>query len=678
MESKILQLKEEFTTKTRALENANRILKSEFVGIDNIIDEVIENVRSWYIMSSIQEKPTVINLWGLTGTGKTSLVLRLMELIDFSDKTYRFDLGEKEGTRSFKNSLSELCENKDDAPIAIVLDELQHARTLVGPSREEIENDENRMIWELIDSGKVSYIEWRRGMWMLEDVTMILSKLLNAGVKVRNGKVTTNKSLYQSEMEIEVEDNQPLLFVPENEYDRIIDLAGKKLKISLKKDLKDLLTKLNGDETLFFLRKVLTIAKQPAVKNFSKAIIFVLGNVDEAYSMSGNFNADISADAFYEISLEINVPEIKKALRQRFRDEQIARLGNIHIIYPALSSESYFSIIRLELSRLKTRIYEMLDIQLEFEDSLVEEIYKEGVYPTQGARPLFTTIHQMVKSKLAVYMNVILEHELVANKLVLSVTEGQLMCKFYNDHVFKFVYTDTITSNLEKLRKPKFDEEQAIAAVHEAGHAVLLVALMNTIPEMVVSVTSDTDAFGFVFSKNDKTYYSRADVIPRTAVKLGGIVAEELIFGEEHLTSGGSSDLRMATGDLMSLYKQSGFGSTAMNYSLSKGLVEYSYHNSDEIENEVKQVLEEAKLFAREKLMENKTLLLAMADVLSEEPKLDKEKIKQLVELYSDIDISKQDKCNFYREKLKAQVMNKGVLESTLGSNPLVLNRGGK
>ena len=152
-------------------------------------------------MSFIQERPAVINLWGLTGVGKTSLILRLMDLIGFSDMTFRLDLGEKEGGMSFRNSLADLCENKNDAPIVIVLDEFQHARTLKGsgPFKEEIENDKNRMVWELIDSGKVSYIGWKRGLWNFEEVLMKLKKLLISGVEVKEGVVVKGHELYLKE-----------------------------------------------------------------------------------------------------------------------------------------------------------------------------------------------------------------------------------------------------------------------------------------------------------------------------------------------------------------------------------------------------------------------------------------------------------------------------------------------
>ncbi len=226
MSTKMLELKEEFTEKRAILENARTVLKTEFIGIDRIIDEVIDNVSSWFILSDIQEKPIVINLWGLTGVGKTSLVTRLIELMNFKNKFFRFDLGEKTGTFSFRQSLSELCANSDSSPIIIALDEFQHSRTVTGPFRTEKETDNNRMVWELVDSGIIQYVEWKRGLWAFENHIEKLSYLLTAGVEVENGIVVTEKNLFCKETEETYEDDKVLLFVSGNWYGHIIDFAG--------------------------------------------------------------------------------------------------------------------------------------------------------------------------------------------------------------------------------------------------------------------------------------------------------------------------------------------------------------------------------------------------------------------------------------------------------------------
>jgi ATP-dependent Clp protease ATP-binding subunit ClpA len=64
--------------------------------------------------------------------------------------------------------------------------------------------------------------------------------------------------------------------------------------------------------------------------------------------------SDTDADIFHKHSLRINLIEIKDALKSRFKPEQIARFGNTHVIYPALSRSSYETIIRRKVGTSST------------------------------------------------------------------------------------------------------------------------------------------------------------------------------------------------------------------------------------------------------------------------------------------------------------------------------------
>ena len=88
------QYKKHLQEKRVVLNNAVIQLKKEFIGIDSIIDQIANTITSWFFFPEIQDRPIIINLWGLTGIGKTSLIKRLTELIGFSEHYFRFDLGE--------------------------------------------------------------------------------------------------------------------------------------------------------------------------------------------------------------------------------------------------------------------------------------------------------------------------------------------------------------------------------------------------------------------------------------------------------------------------------------------------------------------------------------------------------------------------------------------------------
>jgi cell division protease FtsH len=654
----IIENKALFNAKMLKLQHAQELLKSEYFGIDQVIDDILENVRSWYILPDLQERPAIINLWGLTGTGKTSLVIRLMELLEFSDKTYRFDLGDKSESRSFSSTISDLCENSDESPLVLILDEFHQARTLRGQNLEEVENDQNRMIWELIDSGKISYNEWSYELISLESMTRKMMNLVNSGVRVENGLVLEKKELFIHEMELTCSEEDALPFIDKDQYSAIINLAGDYFKIQLKHDLEQKLMQMNGSESLKFLSKVIINGSKPKTKSFAKAIIFVIGNIDEAYAMSNNYNADISADEFYEISLKINVPDIKQALRQRFRNEQIARLGNIHIIYPALKKSAYESIIHRELNRIQSNIQALTGIVVNFDDTVAQELYKEGVYPNQGARPIFTTIYQMVQSKIGLFIQTQLEEDVASDSLNLTVRDGHLVCDYVKNNAIIREFSTPISYNLENLRKSKHDEMQAISAVHEAGHALLSIALFGQIPETVYSITSQSHSAGFVYIRSDAEFIARNQIIPRIAVLLGGIVAEEIIFGQEFLSSGGDSDIQKATEMIMSLYKKSGFGKRPIKYAQSENEDELVYHDIDEIEREIEHLIDAGKKLAIENLNAEKKLFLAIAEQLATIPKLDKTEIEALINEHATQKLNGLFSSDYYRNALSVAIKN--------------------
>ena len=660
MEANKLDLKNDFLNKQAVLDNARKILKQEFIGINEIIDEIIDNVSSWFFLPDLQEKPVVVNLWGLTGVGKTSLVNRLVELLDFEDSFYRFDLGEKEGSFSFRDSLDELCENNDSSPVIIALDEIQHSRTVSGPFRQEVDNDKNRMIWEMIDSGRIQYVEWKRGLWSFEDLIYKLLHLLKAGVEVEKGVVVNNIELYCNEMRVSVGEGERVLFVPDDEYETILEFAGEQLGLHLKKDVAKILLSFSANDTILFLNKVLKIGKRPSIKNFTKSLIFVLGNLDEAYTMSDNFSADIDADEFNKLSKKITVPKIKKALQNRFRNEQIARLGNIHIIYPALDKLSYQIIINNELKKYAKNLTNTFKIGVVFDNSINDIIYNEGVYPTQGVRPIFTSIHQVLKSKISFFYSVIFLKTLDIDSLHFSVRNRKLACDYRKKQQNVYSLETDITTTLENVRQTIKDDLQAITAVHESGHTVLSIVLLRTIPDVVYSITTDADSQGFVYSSFAWKYISRKELIPRVAMMLGGYVAEELIFGKENLTSGASSDIEKATEFLSTMYKNNGMGQTPIKYSIPIKEENDSYHQFGAVEEEIKNAIEEAKLLAEKTLKSEQKLLLSLADFLSDNRMLRKNDIKRFVEkaISNNVDFIEDGDYLFYREHLKKQIKN--------------------
>ncbi len=71
IDNNIEEYRKTLLEKKNLLDSAIVQLKSEFIGIDNVIDQIADAIGSWLFFPEMQEKPVIINLWGLTGIGKT-------------------------------------------------------------------------------------------------------------------------------------------------------------------------------------------------------------------------------------------------------------------------------------------------------------------------------------------------------------------------------------------------------------------------------------------------------------------------------------------------------------------------------------------------------------------------------------------------------------------------------
>src|SRR6056297_2304490 len=152
MKESIAQLQSTLKQKQQVLDHAKQTLKSEFVGIDRVIDKIFEWIGPWFLFPNMQEKPLVINLWGMTGVGKSSLVNRLVELLGFSNRYYRYDMGEisQDSNMNVNDQLKDLSEKKEPEPFIISFDEFQHARNIDEDNR-EIQKPDSRIVWKILD-----------------------------------------------------------------------------------------------------------------------------------------------------------------------------------------------------------------------------------------------------------------------------------------------------------------------------------------------------------------------------------------------------------------------------------------------------------------------------------------------------------------------------------------------
>lgn len=142
---------------------------------------------------------------------------------------------------------------------------------------------------------------------------------------------------------------------------------------------------------------------------------------------------------------------------------------------------------------------------------------------------------------------------------------------------------------LDRSHISKLDKE--ITAYHEAGHALVskLVDKNNRVTK--VSIIPSTKGIGG-FSLNippERIYSTKKDIINNIMIALGGRVAEELIYGEDNITSGASSDLKRATELVLSM-----IGNLGMDEYM--GLVNYDIIASKNINLDNKLILRSNEL----------------------------------------------------------------------------------
>lgn len=652
----------ELMHKQKQLDEIKIQLNKEFFGIHQVITQIMDTISPWYLFNHLQESPLIVNLWGLTGTGKTALVKRLVELLDKKQAFFHFDMGDL-SNKSLNRELSEALKVYEGDDYIICLDEFQHAKSKDEMNKEtKIKTDFN--IWNFLDTGEFDFSSI--GHWMKPYISRYdsLKTWIEYGFKLENGLVYINQQPQKIRGYIK------RLFETE-ETDEFVESFDKSERIRISKLFSDRFKNIfefdkfyfnsNENDILCLLFEASRKEREQEKGKMKKSLVFILGNLDEAYRMSENFNADISADAFYKISLRINISDIKYALKRRFRNEQIARLGNNHVIYPALSERAFQKIIEVKLQSIATKFLEYTQIRLEFSDSIFDMLFKNGVYPTQGVRPLLSSIKTYIDAKLGNILTYMLENEISANLIKMDLEKNNLIATYiYADEVLAS-HKLQLDLSLENIRSKTNNNKKAVTAIHEAGHAVVSIVLLKEIPSQLNANSTDAESDGFMFSDADHDIIAKHQLLKMLARFLAGLEAEALIFGESNITLGASSDYQQATEFALKAFRESGMGGVLGYHQKASTQNPFTFESKLlHIEDEVMKLLHEAKLKARDILLNEKTLLLKIASFLVTNNSMNKSDLENHIEGYAksiSLQSIKEDEYqNFYAQALQKAV----------------------
>lgn len=627
------------------LESARTTLKEEFVGIDEQIDEIVELTHSWYCFPEGQIRPTVVNLVGMTGVGKTSVVERLFQLLEMENVYYKLDMGYyAKDTENLKHELSKKVKNYDGSPFCFVLDEFQLCRS-IDEHGDEVDRSNFRPIWDLLDNGKLNLIEPNNGAETLHMLMVKLEHCIAEGVTSKGLTITNGakyfvgmfgKDAFDEEEYFDIEAPKTAktpTMVPSNYFYYIQQCAPN--RFVGEGELHSYLSSLKDEDSIVnFLRETIEQAIKPKIYDFSSSIIFVIANVDKAFVSSRDMDPDMDADEMHERSLEVGLFDIKQCLGKMFRSEQVARLGNNYVIYTAFSSASYRALIDLELRKKSDAVKSKFDIDIVFDRSIKKTIYSEGVFPAQGARPVFTTINYMVGSFVGRILAYLEENGMMqqVGRLEWSHKNGRNKIAIREKTSMRILgeLTYDVKIKLDKLRRSKLNDEQALTSVHEAGHAVVAAALLGHVPSKIMSSTAGGSAGFNVINWNDLK--GRDYVMAMASVYLAGIEAERLVFGVEHVTTQGSEgDMKAVTELVSEMVQNSGLWFPVMSHPRPKDNdTEKLKDDTNRTTRKIEEILEKAKATAVATLKQHRKVLEALSVELFRRPVLDKKKVAEI------------------------------------------------
>lgn len=643
----------------KRLDEAVATLKSEFVGLDEIIDKIKLSIIPWYITPEIITRPTVISLWGMTGTGKTSVVKRIIDLLGLANKALFFDCGEESntGTRTVGEKISDIIsfDDEDDsmdaeAPsdLVFVFDEFQHART-INERDEEVDKPNLRSVWNLLDTGILRFDDYSYELnffnSFLEDFCEYAKEYPE--VELDRGKITDREDVrvllenlgyfyYDRNLNDLQSSRRPIPFSSakssgDDEEDvlspisildsRIIRVLIRRMKKQNKSvktpeiinEILEIKTTGEMSEYLRNAKKSMTAMKE---MNCNKSLIFILGNLDEAFGVEGDLSPDIDADVFYDKTSNVSITDIKNALKRRFRAEQIARFGNSIIKYPTLKKSDFMKVIHKETSKVCGDFEKSSGYHLTIKPEVYNLLYSEGVYPVQGVRPIFTTVGTIFTP---MFSDIIINFP-ETKDVIIDIKDPEEGYKVAKKTVLISSGDKTVERvidlTLGDLRRPESKKTRYINAVHETGHALVMAWTTGKLPLSIVAISSESGGFCLTYDP-DKTgeIDCRRDIDNSVMISLGGYLAEELIYPDEGMRLMGSGS------DISGAWEEFSNAAYGGGYFMPLSYCNYETYNSilpsglkdEELQEWVKDYFEDLMKRTRKILSDNKDLLVRIA-----------------------------------------------------------------
>ncbi|WP_370594724.1 ATP-dependent zinc metalloprotease FtsH3 [Synechococcus sp. CBW1006] len=207
---------------------------------------------------------------------------------------------------------------------------------------------------------------------------------------------------------------------------------------------------------------------------------------------------------------------------------------------------------------------------------------------------------------------------------------------------------ERVMAGPEKKDRVMSEKRKRLVAYHEAGHALVGALMPDYDPVQKISIIPRGNAGGLTFftpseERMESGLYSRAYLQNQMAVALGGRVAEEIVYGEDEVTTGASNDLQQVARVARQMVTRFGMsdrlGPVALGRSqggmfLGRDIAaerDFSEDTAAAIDEEVSELVAEAYKRANEVLSSNRPVLDELAEMLVEKETVDAEDLQELL-----------------------------------------------
>ncbi|MDX2255717.1 MAG: ATP-dependent zinc metalloprotease FtsH [Pseudanabaenaceae cyanobacterium bins.39] len=204
---------------------------------------------------------------------------------------------------------------------------------------------------------------------------------------------------------------------------------------------------------------------------------------------------------------------------------------------------------------------------------------------------------------------------------------------------------DRVLVGPEKKDRVMSEKRKELVAYHEAGHALVGALMPDYDAIQKVTIIPRGRAGGLTwFLPTEERMQSRAYLQNQMAVALGGRIAEEIVFGEEEVTTGASSDLQQVAAIARQMVMRFGMseklgpvalGRSSGNMFLGRDIAaerDFSEETAATIDEEVGILVADAYRRAKQLLVDNRHVLDTIAHALVERETVDAEELQQILE----------------------------------------------